>query len=347
MKFNRYFLLFLLLMAACVKEPVVTPVVIGDDRPLMTILKNNYNFSMFCSAVQRTGLDKTLESDGPFTLLVPDNNAFALSGISVDSLQRIDTATLGKLLRYHIIPGRVNYAAIPQAINFAYQTLAALPVYFSVPIPGPKQFQDLTANLLHINGVAVNKNDIQARNGIIHALNNVLYYPAASIQEVLEKDPQYSYFVHGLKAFDMWDQLGKAGSFTVLAPTNEMFDQYGVNEADLIPGNYKSRMLSPYILAGQHFFISDLKDAPLDNYKQPGIVTAEFILVPDCYNINYGIYPFNYRYIQELNWAPPYYGNAYVYGPVQNFINTDHEAGNGVVHGLSGLVMIPDSARIQ
>lgn len=343
MKYNLYFLFLLLLITACVKEPADVPQVTGDGRPLLTILRNNYNFSMFYNALQRTRLDKMLEGDGPFTLLVPDNNAFTASGISADSLADIDTASLAKLLRYHIIPAHMNYAAVPQAINFPYETLAGLPVYTAVPIPGPRQFQSLTANILHINGITISKTDILASNGLIHALNRVLYYPEASVQDVLDKDPQYTYFVHALKEFGMWDQLGKPGDFTVMAPANELFDQYGIMEADLDPAHYRQMMVTAYIVKGHRFFTTDLRDAPLSN-TQPGILSPEFLqAISDG---SFGIWPLNYRKIIDII-GPPYWGDPYIYGPAASFINSDHLTGNGVVHGLSSLIMMPDSASVN
>ncbi len=341
-----YTLLLLLLISACVKEPADVPQVNpGDNRELLTILKNNYNFSMFYNALQRTGLDKMLEGDGPFTVLVPDNTAFATSGITADSLARMDTASLAELLRYHVIPAHIDYAAVPQAIDFPYTTVAGLPVYTGVPIPGPRQFQSLTANILHINGVAVSKTDILARNGLIHALNRVLIYPAASVQEVLDKDPQYSYFVQGLKAFGLWDQLGKPGDFTVMAPANELFDQFGISGDELDPAHYKRMMISAYIVTGHRFFTTDLADGPLDN-RQPGILTSEFLQAIDGYNTTFGIWPLNYPMIINLV-GPPYWGDPNIFGPASTMINSNHGSGNGIVHGLGNLVVGPDSTRIN
>lgn len=348
MKHHLYLLLIFFLMTvsqvACVKEPSEQPLLQG--QPLLAILKNNYNFSMFYNSLLRTGMDKLLEGSSQMTLLVPDNNAFAASGISNDSLAKMDTATLGKLVRYHMIPGKTDYKSIPQTINFPFQTVAGLPVYVSIPIPGPNQVQSVTSNILHVNGVNVGKTNLTGANGIIHVLDRVLYYPAGTVQEILEKDPQYSYFVQGLKAFGLWEQLAKPNKFTILAPSNDLFEQNGLDGSQLDPNMYASRLLTPYILPQQYFFITDMKDAPFGRGGLPGILTPEFILVLDCYNVNYGIWPFNYETIQNLV-APPYWGDAYIYGPAVTFVNTDHQAQNGVVHGLTGLVMRPDSALIN
>src|ERR1700744_3996973 len=113
MKKNKYYILSALLILVsmlfgCLKKPDVVPQEAIDNRPMLTILKNNYAFSMLYGALQRTGLDKTLEGTGPFTLLAPDNDAFNNSGITADSLAKIDIATLKKLIGYHIIKASIS-----------------------------------------------------------------------------------------------------------------------------------------------------------------------------------------------------------------------------------------------
>src|SRR6187402_2125814 len=152
----------MLALTACVKEPAAPPKPVTDDRPLLAILGNNYSFSMFFSSLQRTGLDKMLDSAGPFTLLAPDNDAFNRSGITPDSLARIETATLRTLIGYHIIRSAVPYEAIPQAVGTKYPTVAGPVVYVSRPIPGNQQFQPLNSKIMHVNGFNVNRVDILA-----------------------------------------------------------------------------------------------------------------------------------------------------------------------------------------
>lgn len=357
MKNKRYFFiaigLLLGLQMACIKKPDVLPQPVNDNnRPLLSILKNNFNFSMFYGAVQRVGLDKTLEGKGPFTVLVPDNNAFAASGISADSLARIDTATLKKILLYHIIPQSLPYNALPQAIDYTFNSQAGPPVYFSQPLPVPYQSQPVGKGVVHINGVTVNTTDLAAGNGYIIAISKVLYYPEASVKSYLERSPQYSYFVQGLKQFGLLDQLDKAGPFVVMAPSDDQFIQNGIDKATLSRLDtltYKKLLFNVYILYKQRFFTTDLNDAPITAAlgSSPGIITPEFVQVmqrnaPQSFSI----WPTNFRYIQDT-YAPPYYGDANIYAPPAVFTSSDHQAANGVVHGIGGLVMLPDSAKIH
>ena len=60
----------------------------------------------------------------------------------------------------------------------------------------------------------------------------------------------------------------------------------------------------------------------------------------------FGLLSLDYKAIQ-IYALPPYYGNAYIYNPPVNLSDPDHLALNGVVHGLDGIVMLPDSAKIH
>ena len=358
MKKQKYLLLPLLLLLismqmACLKKPdeSVTPVS-QDDQPLLTILKNNYSFSMLYSALQRTGLDKTLAGAGPFTLLAPDNDAFARSGINADSLAKIDTATLKKLIGYHIISASVISSSVPQSIDFKYPTLAGTPVYFSRPIPGPNQYGDLTA--LHINGVNVDNRDIAATNGYIMVLDRVLYHPAASVKIFLQQNPRFSIFVQALKQFGLFDQLDKPGPFVIMAPTNEVFANYGLDKNTIThidTLHYKKFLFSNYVISPYRFFSTDPADAPLDLTAAPGLVTKDIIEVfgGAAYGApaTFGVISLNYKSINQAPFSPPYYGNVYVYGPQVNLIDPDHVAENGVVHGIDGLSITPDSVRMR
>ena len=355
MKNNKYLLiamaLLLLMQTACLKSPDVIKQATAENRPLLTILKNNYAFSMFYTALQRTGLDKTISGTGPYTLLVPDNNAFASSGISADSLAKIDTATLKRLLNYHIIPISITYAGIPQTIDTPYPTLAGQVVYFSEPVTnsGPTS-QAVIA--LHVNGIVVNKADIAATNGYIIALNNVLHYPAASVKDFLQNNPKFSLFTQALKQFGLFDQLDKTGPFVVLAPSNDAFANYGIDKASLTAIDtltYKKFLFGAYILTPNRFFLSDYTtDAkpahPL--FFTPNYVSS--LSAPyGSTLVNFGILALNYETILAQTDNPPYYGNPYIFGPPANIVDPDHLAINGIVHGLDGVVMIPDSVKIH
>jgi uncharacterized surface protein with fasciclin (FAS1) repeats len=69
---------------------------------VLQVLQSDTGFSIFAAALQRTHLDTLLNGNGPFTVLAPRNSAFQ----PVDSILVADPVWLGKLIRYHILPGR-------------------------------------------------------------------------------------------------------------------------------------------------------------------------------------------------------------------------------------------------
>jgi len=359
MKNKKYFLIaiawLLVLQTACVKAPDTLPQTTTDSRPLLTIIKNNYAFSMFYIALQRTGLDKMLQGKGPYTVLVPDNDAFASSGISADSLSKIDTAALKKLISYHIIPMSIAYAGIPQTIDSPYPTLAGPVVYFSVPLNSASAPSGSAITPLHINGVKVNKTNIAAANGYLIALSKVLYYPATSVKAYLQSNPKYSYFTQALKQFGLLDKLDGTGPYVVMAPDNDAFINNGLDKTSLAAIDtltYKKFLFGAYILSPYRFFLSDfVTDAQPANLYSPVIFTPEYaITIFTPYggtSAAYGIKSLDYQTIEAKLDNPPYYGNSYIYGPQANVTDPDHIAVNGVVHGLDGMVIIPDSVRIH
>ena len=73
----------------------------------------------FAAAVKATGLDGTLAGVGPYTVLVPNDAAFAkLPAGALDSLMKDDArAELTGVLTYHILPGTILAADIGKAID--------------------------------------------------------------------------------------------------------------------------------------------------------------------------------------------------------------------------------------
>ena len=73
----------------------------------------------FAAAVKATGLDGTLAGAGPYTVLVPNDAAFAkLPAGTLDELMKEGSrAELTGVLTYHILPGTILAADIGKAID--------------------------------------------------------------------------------------------------------------------------------------------------------------------------------------------------------------------------------------
>ena len=122
-------------------------------------------FKTLVAAVKAAGLVETLKSKGPFTVLAPNDEAFAkLPEGTVEGLLK-DIPKLKSILTYHVISG-----AIPASDVVQHKNLTTL------------QGQDLKVDAskwhLHknpkINGANVLKVDIATDNGVIHVIDKVL-----------------------------------------------------------------------------------------------------------------------------------------------------------------------------
>ena len=72
----------------------------------------------FAQAAQAAGLDATLAGPGPYTVLVPRDEAFArVEGVLKDAANPQNRAELTRILTYHILPGTVLEADLAKAVD--------------------------------------------------------------------------------------------------------------------------------------------------------------------------------------------------------------------------------------
>lgn len=326
-----------------------TGVITQTSQSLTDYLKNNYAFSIFYTGLQRIGLDKQLTDDKKFTLLLPDNDAFARAGISVDSVMAMDTALLRKWLSYHIVQGSIKYADIPQTVDNVYYTIDGSKIFFSKQIlVGTSTSTVNTQKFLHINGDTVNNFDIQASNGYIQVLNRPLPAPIdGSLQDYINANlGTYSLFKQALQKFNLWDSLKNTSQvMTLFAPTNSAFkftdpmsgkfynvttDSIAHWDSTKIP----QAVLGIYFMPSR-FFATDLTDIPSTN----GSTGYVYNVLPG--QTGYlSIMPF-YQYFSgallNTSYKVTYTGTASLSSPM-NMITKN---GNCVIQPLSRIILIP------
>ena len=302
------------------------------SETLLNYLENNYSFSLFYHAIQVTGLDSVLGGTTAYTLLVPDNDAFARDSIlTTDSLDHMNRDTLLHWMEYHIVPGSITVADLPQNVNNPYTTLSNLPIYFSRPEPSQYQTQTDFAHILHINGDTVNTSDVIASNGVIQVLNRPLRVPVASVQAYLSSHPEYSELITGLQHFGLWDQLSGPGPFTVFAPDNASFDGINVtpdsvNLLDTV--RFQTRLFGIYVLTPARVFLTDLIDIGMAEDVFGGIITPN------------GTYTFQNGALVDPGYDPVTQQPS----PPTSWTETDNITLNGVVQGIQGVLQTPGQA---
>lgn len=136
----------------------------GED--ILEVARGNGNFTTLIAAAESAGLTGALTEDGPYTIFAPTDDAFAKLPVStVDALMRPENrGQLTMMLRMHVISGRKLTTDKVSGLQITADTLN-----------GPVAIDaiDETAGM-RVNGARVVVSDIEASNGVIHAIDTVL-----------------------------------------------------------------------------------------------------------------------------------------------------------------------------
>ncbi|MEM7309156.1 MAG: fasciclin domain-containing protein [Planctomycetota bacterium] len=129
------------------------------------------DFGTLLKACKAAGLVDALSGHEPLTVLAPTDAAFErLSDGTLETLLKHENRdALRELLSYHVIPGR----------SFADETLSAGTV---APLAGPGHLFRIEDGRLRAGAATVLANDVQASNGVIHAIDRVLLPPGFRVE---------------------------------------------------------------------------------------------------------------------------------------------------------------------
>ncbi len=152
---------------------------VGSLEDIVGIASGDDNFSLLVDAVVKTDLVETLQSEGPFTVFAPTNDAFvALLGVLGDdynSLDDFDTegeiALLKNILLYHVLAAQVKSTDLAEGEVATAFTDNEISVMMSGDTFVIGDASGTAANLAII--------DLEATNGVIHAIDKVLLPQAA------------------------------------------------------------------------------------------------------------------------------------------------------------------------
>lgn len=159
-------------LLALVLSLMLAPVA-AQDETIVDIAANDDRFSTLVAAVTAAELGDTLAGEGPFTVFAPTNEAFeaALGELELaptDVLGNIDLLT--SILTYHVVEGAVLSTDLEDGMEVTTVNGATFTVNVS----------DDGVSITDAMGRVVNvtEADIEASNGVIHVIDNVLLPPA-------------------------------------------------------------------------------------------------------------------------------------------------------------------------
>ncbi|NNK74874.1 MAG: fasciclin domain-containing protein, partial [Maribacter sp.] len=86
---------------------------------IVDVAAGNDNFSTLVAAVKAADLVSTLQSEGPFTVFAPTNDAFAKlpDGTVAGLLKPESKGVLTSILTYHVVSGKFEAAAVIDAVT--------------------------------------------------------------------------------------------------------------------------------------------------------------------------------------------------------------------------------------
>ena len=217
------------------------------------------NFSSLLGYFSQADLVETLSNGQGITLFAPTNDAFkTLTGAASDVEVNLKTEEwqnhLEDLLYHHVLPTVVPSSDITDGLSVT--TLNEDDIYFTVSTTnggGTGIFVNTDAEVVEA--------DIDAINGIIHAIDDVILpsWFSNSIMKLAEGTSDLSTLVDLVVQAGFSGTLSEAGPYTVFAPTNAAFLDSLFGGGTSISADRLSSILSYHILKGI-YADTDLRD---------------------------------------------------------------------------------------
>lgn len=196
------------------------------QKNIVEIAVSNSNFSALVAAVLKTGLAGALsDPSANLTVFAPTNAAFKQLPAPFNSAKNIEAITdpgqidfLRNVLLYHVVGAEV----------FSYQVQRGRSSAATIKPKGNSNDNTIyfskTFGLIRVNGQSdVIWPNIDASNGVIHAVNKVLLFPTSTIAQIAIDNGSFNALVAALIKTNLASVFFGAGDFSVFAPTDAAF----------------------------------------------------------------------------------------------------------------------------
>lgn len=327
------------------------------------VIKANASFGFYDSTLKLTGWQDSLAGSGPYTILLPNNDAYNAGYLMLppccgtpDYLNGFITAVgqpaLSSYVTYDILKGKIYFRALPLGENQEMSSITGAKIYVTRYLSGAD-------TVTTVNGQQVISIDNRATNGLIQVLTgipNPAIYP--DVLQQIRSDTSLAYFAAALQRTHLDTLLSGEGPFTVLAPTNNAFRvtailgvNLGVNIASLdsiiaADPAILTNIIRYHILPGRYFLNDFVRQFTTDTLSLT-MLNGEVMQFATTANQG-GYFPispvspgffgkgnFSYQAAAIISYTPFYTGGA---GYQAN--DGDRPTRNGVVDPITN-VLIP------
>lgn len=255
----------LIVLSSCTKESsdlTAERPVVGN---LAEVAINQPQLSSLVAAVVKTDLVGALSDAGlSATVFAPTNDAFSKLPAPFNNATNIGAITdqaqidaLKNILLYHVVAAKIMKSQVP-AGSTPLATLKA-----AGPSNDNTIFVSNARNSIVVNGVGrVQRADLNATNGVIHMIDDVLIPAGQNIAEIAIGNPNFSSLVAALVKTNLASVFSGTADFTVFAPTDAAFAMLPApfNNAANISAitdqsqiDFLANVLKYHVVAGNYF----------------------------------------------------------------------------------------------
>ncbi len=286
-----------------------------DPQNIVELAQGNADLSSLVAAVQRAGLvDALSDANSNLTVFAPTNAAFAafLSANGFATLEDVPVDVLTQVLLNHVVGSELRAADLSTGYVSTLATFGTTTTNLSLYVS--------TAGGVTLNGgPAVVTADVDASNGVVHVIDEVIGLP--TVVTYATSNPDFSILVQALTTpgltTNFVEVLSGAGPFTVFAPTNAAFasllTELGANSLSDISTETLEQVLLYHVL-GANVRSSALSEGQVATTLQGATFTI---------GLSGG------AKITDAN------------NRVANIVATDVQGTNGVVHVIDKVILPP------
>jgi uncharacterized surface protein with fasciclin (FAS1) repeats len=326
---------FTMFFIGCQDDPVI-PGKTSEKLVISDYVKTNSdNFSEFGKMLENTELGSLLSIRGPFTLLLPTDEAMKAycAEKNVSSVNDFDLETQRNLVYNHLIATEIQTSDIGLG---ALRQTNALNDNISTEFHGSDIYFNKTSKLI--------KRDIKAANGYIHVIDKVIDIVKMNIYQKVSSLPEFSIFSKGLELTGIKDTLETMEfpygtkvartHFTLLAVPDSVYNSYGIYTIDELISKYTDkpseikliengfyRYMEYHCLSGA-YYLSDFEvnDGKAKLYPILSYDNNVSLTITDDYKLNFDIVAKSYTgfLIDDSNYPSK----------------------NGAIHAVNGLMEV-------
>jgi len=165
-------ILYVCTVIAIAAEIIVVSVK-AQEKDIVDTLTAANNFNTFVKAIQVAGLIETLKGADPFTVFAPTDEAFAKfqRGTIGNLLKPENKQQLTSIMAHHLIAGKVKASDMLKMKKV--KTFQGS--YMKIKVKG---------KTIRVDNAHIIKTDMEASNGVIHAIDAVVMPPGKTKQDI-------------------------------------------------------------------------------------------------------------------------------------------------------------------